>query len=65
MRVFKILLVIGIALMMLAGCGGTEQAKQSPEKVNYAEEWDKKEEKRIKEEQERREGERLEGYGTR
>lgn len=38
MRVFKILLVIGIALMMLAGCGGTEQAKQSPEKVNYAEE---------------------------
>ncbi|MED2184873.1 hypothetical protein [Bacillus wiedmannii] len=45
MKVFKILLVIGIALMMLAGCGDTEQAKQSPEKVNYAEEWDKKEEK--------------------
>lgn len=46
MRVFKILLVIGIALMMLAGCGDTEQAKQSPEKVNYAEEWDKKEQER-------------------
>ncbi|HDR4437088.1 TPA: hypothetical protein QCQ44_001222 [Bacillus cereus] len=57
MKVFKILLVIGITLMMLTGCGDTEQAKQSPEKVNYAEEWDKKEEKRIKKEQERKEAE--------
>ncbi|PFO84467.1 hypothetical protein [Bacillus cereus] len=61
MKVFKMLLVISIALMILAGCGDTEQAqepaKQSQKKVNYAEEWDKKEEKRIKEEQERKEAE--------
>ncbi|GAB6615685.1 MULTISPECIES: hypothetical protein [Bacillus] len=58
MKAFKMSLVIGIALMMLAGCGDTEQAqepaKQSQKKVNYAQEWDKKEEKRIKEEQERK-----------
>ncbi|MBM6770841.1 MULTISPECIES: hypothetical protein [Bacillus cereus group] len=69
MKVFKVLLVIGITLMMLAGCGDKEQAqepaKQSSKKVNYAEEWDKKEKKQIKEEQERKESERLEGYGTR
>ncbi|MEG7841788.1 hypothetical protein [Bacillus mobilis] len=30
MKVFKILLVIGIALMMLAGCGDTEQKPKEP-----------------------------------
>ncbi|HFU7089538.1 TPA: hypothetical protein ACGN8S_004646 [Bacillus cereus] len=61
MKVFKMLLVINIALMVLAGCGDTEQAqepaKQSQKKVNYAQEWDKKEEKRIKEERERKKAE--------
>lgn len=47
MKVFKMLLVISIALMILAGCGDKERAqepvKQPQKKVNYAEEWDKKE----------------------
>ncbi|MBE4939767.1 hypothetical protein [Bacillus thuringiensis] len=46
MKVFKMLLVISIALMMLAGCGDKERAqepvKQPQKKVNYAEDYFKK-----------------------